>query len=173
MRHFDSLCTSIENLHYSESGERLGEEPMQYTKLCEWLLDVSAGLMASIDAGTDYEGSSEVTGAGSGLIEESSRRFKYLEEKICKARIWSSRDHRLFHELQEAAKRHMLHISSLCEESCKTLLDGPDGERLRSLQLSDEELSKYCRREADAPILRTATLQLHDNSQRSRLFPCL
>jgi hypothetical protein len=150
IRHFDSLCACVENLQYSDSGERFLAEPVQYTRLCEWLLDISSRLIA-IDAEMDHfqKSNSCITNkAISEIDEDCSRRFKYLAEKLGKARIWSSNNNRLFLQLKQIAQQHMSSISSLCEEHCTLLLDGPEGEMLRNFHWSESGLEEYAGVEA-------------------------
>ncbi len=131
IRHFDSLCICVENLQFSDNGERFSEEPVQYTRLCEWLLDIATRLIA-IDVTNSCTTSTTIPD----MDEDCSKRFKYLVGKVCKAQIWSSNNNRLFLQLKQIAQQHMSRISSLCEARCAVLLDGPEGERLRNFQWS-------------------------------------
>ena len=131
-------------MQYSDDGALYIAAPEQHERLCEWLLDVSARLIA-VDVESEVRPDSGPLMASAERLdsdEDCSRRFKYLVGKVCKSRIWSSDNHRLFLQLKQVAQQQMSRVASLCEAHCAVLLDGPEGARLRHLHWSHTELEQ-------------------------------
>ena len=136
IRHFDSLCSCVENLQYSESGTKFSVEPIQYTNLCKWLLEVSSQLLhAEFELEIPRRSIHDMSFVcRANKFKDSAARFDYLVNEVCRARIWSSNNHCLFLKLKDVAHEHLGRISRLCDNRCLALLHGKDGEKLRSFQ---------------------------------------
>jgi hypothetical protein len=118
VRHFDSLCTSLEG--YS----------VQNTALCTWLLEIATFLIrpdvASLQSKNELdEGLSNLT------VRE---RFNYFLTNVSKCQVWMSERGALFSKLKEVAQELMAEVATLCDLRTEEMRHEPGGDTLFALE---------------------------------------
>jgi hypothetical protein len=134
VRHFDSLCTSLDTaervgaLNSSKSKvQELSSQNPQTQALSSWILEIAEFLITP-DLQTQEEGggSESVDFSTLGLSTLTAReRFHYFLNKVCKCQIWSEKGDLLFVQLRGIAQRIMDEIAARCDRRTEELQAEP------------------------------------------------
>mmetsp|Transcript_14218 Transcript_14218/g.30377 ORF Transcript_14218/g.30377 Transcript_14218/m.30377 type:complete len:1807 (+) Transcript_14218:1506-6926(+) len=136
-------CGRIPLAHSSGAGSMNTTRPRNkspYDKACDWILEVSTGLIkpgAPILNKTTSSKRPSICLIGKDELLSKLRveeRFPYFITKVCKLRIWSDNDGALFERLKDVARSLLAEIAHHCEKRFSALKTEPGGAALLSFR---------------------------------------